>query len=121
MIDKTHQRRLLISISAAETADTVQVQVWHRLRSLGTLYPQPSADLLSDWRDIVQEVRLLVDRVRYQDNKARLLSVPITDSAERAAPELTVFEETALHTKSPGLEPAQVGETVCQMQAVKES
>ncbi len=76
---------LLISVSTAGAADSLRVQVWRKLRSLGALYLQQSVCLLPVRPDVIREVRRLADRIRHQGGTARVLSMAFTDPAEERA------------------------------------
>ncbi|WP_410573891.1 Chromate resistance protein ChrB [Amycolatopsis sp. cmx-4-61] len=73
---------LLISVSTAGAPDSLRVQVWRKLRSLGALYLQQSVCLLPAKPPVVRDVRRLADRVRHQGGTARVLSMAFTDPAE---------------------------------------
>jgi len=74
----------LISVSTAGAANSLRVQVWRKLRSLGGLYLQQSVCLLPDRPEVAREVRRLLDRVHHQDGTGQALHVELTDAAERA-------------------------------------
>jgi hypothetical protein len=76
---------LVISVSTAGGPDSLRVQVWRKLRSLGALYLQQSVCLLPARPEVVREVRRLADRVRHQGGTARVLVMTFTDPAEEAA------------------------------------
>jgi hypothetical protein len=76
---------LLISASTAGAPDSLRVQVWRKLRSLGALYLQQSVCLLPARPEVVREVRRLADRIRHQGGTARVLSMTFTDPAEEQA------------------------------------
>ncbi|WP_328615696.1 hypothetical protein OHS18_02125 [Amycolatopsis sp. NBC_00355] len=76
---------LLISVSTAGAPDSLRVQVWRKLRSLGALYLQQSVCLLPARPEVVREIRGLADRVRHQGGTARVLSMTFTDPAEEEA------------------------------------
>jgi hypothetical protein len=76
---------LVISVSTAGAADSLRVQVWRKLRSLGALYLQQSVCLLPARQQVVREVRRLADRVRHQGGTARVLPMTFTDSTEEQA------------------------------------
>ncbi|MGW4523833.1 Chromate resistance protein ChrB [Amycolatopsis sp. NPDC004378] len=76
---------LVISVSTAGAPDSLRVQVWRKLRSLGALYLQQSVCLLPARPEVVREVRRLVDRVRHQGGTARVLPMQFTDPAEEQA------------------------------------
>ncbi|KFU82165.1 Chromate resistance protein ChrB [Amycolatopsis lurida] len=73
---------LVISVSTAGAPDSLRVQVWRKLRSLGALYLQQSVCLLPARAEVAREVRRLVDRVRHQGGTARVLPMAFTDPAE---------------------------------------
>ncbi|MBK1787378.1 Chromate resistance protein ChrB [Prauserella cavernicola] len=76
---------LVVSVSTAGGPDSLRVQVWRKLRSLGALYLQQSVCLLPERTEVATEVRRLVDRVRSQGGSARVLSMAFTDAAEQQA------------------------------------
>ena len=76
---------LVISVSTAGGPDSLRVQVWRKLRSLGALYLQQSVCLLPARPEVVREVRRLADRVRHQGGTARVLTMTFTDPAEEEA------------------------------------
>lgn len=78
-------RWLVVSVSTAGAPDSLRVQVWRKLRSLGALYLQQSVCLLPGTPAVVREIRRLVDRVRRQGGTARVLSMAFTDEAEERA------------------------------------
>ncbi|WP_410592379.1 Chromate resistance protein ChrB [Amycolatopsis sp. lyj-23] len=73
---------LLISVSTAGAPDSLRVQVWRKLRSLGALYLQQSVCLLPAEPPVLRDIRRLADRVRHQGGTARVLSMAFTDPAE---------------------------------------
>ena len=87
---------LVISVSTAGAPDSLRVQVWRKLRSLGALYLQQSMCLLPARPPVVREIRRLVDRVRHQGGAARVLSMAFTEPAEEQAviAELNVARDT---------------------------
>lgn len=76
---------LVISVSTAGAPDSLRVQVWRKLRSLGALYLQQSVCLLPARAEVVREIRRLADRVRHQGGTARVLSMTFSDAAEEEA------------------------------------
>lgn len=72
---------LLISASTAGASDSLRVQVWRKLRSLGALYLQQSVCLLPAQPKVVTQLRRLADRVRHQGGTIRVLSMAFTDPA----------------------------------------
>lgn len=76
---------LVISVSTAGAPDSLRVQVWRKLRSLGALYLQQSVCLLPARPQVVREIRRLADRVRHQGGTARVLPMAFTDPAEERA------------------------------------
>ncbi|MFJ8914184.1 Chromate resistance protein ChrB [Amycolatopsis sp. NPDC102389] len=76
---------LVISVSTAGAPDSLRVQVWRKLRSLGALYLQQSVCLLPARPEVVREIRRLIDRVRHQGGTARTLPMAFTDPAEEQA------------------------------------
>lgn len=86
MTDESDSRDwLVISVSTAGGPDSLRVQVWRKLRSLGALYLQQSVCLLPARAEVVREIRRLLDRVRHQGGTARALSMAFTDPAEERA------------------------------------
>jgi hypothetical protein len=73
---------LVISVSTAGAPDSLRVQVWRKLRSLGALYLQQSVCLLPARPAVLREVRRLTDRVRHQGGTARVLPMTFTDPAD---------------------------------------
>lgn len=69
----------MISVSTAGAADSLRVQVWRKLRSLGALYLQQSVCLLPARDQVVREIRRLVDRIHHQGGQARVLRMAFTD------------------------------------------
>ncbi|MFX0577569.1 Chromate resistance protein ChrB [Nocardia nepalensis] len=76
---------LLVSVATANSANSLRVQVWRKLKSLGALYLQQSVCLLPDRPPVQREVRRLAARVREQGGSARVLSMAFTDPAEELA------------------------------------
>ena len=76
---------VLISVSTAGAADSLRVQVWRKLRSLGALYLQQSVCLLPGRPEVVKEVRRLADRIRRQGGAVRVLSMRFTIPGEEQA------------------------------------
>lgn len=76
-------------MSTAGAANSLRVQVWRKLRSLGAQYLQQSVCLLPARTEVVRDVRRLVDRVHRQGGSARVLRMAFTDPAE----EQTVITE----------------------------
>jgi hypothetical protein len=83
--ESSQREWLLVSVSTARAPDTLRVQVWRKLRSLGALYLQQSVCLLPARSEVVREVRRLVDRVRHQGGTARVLSMAFTVPGEEEA------------------------------------
>ena len=75
----------MISVSTAGAPDSLRVQVWRKLRSLGALYLQQSVCLLPAREQVVREVRRLAGRVRDQGGAARVLAMTFTDPTEEQA------------------------------------
>lgn len=75
----------MISVSTAGAPDSLRVQVWRKLRSLGALYLQQSVCLLPAREQVVREVRRLARRVRDQGGAARVLPMTFTDPTEEQA------------------------------------
>ncbi|MFF1612338.1 Chromate resistance protein ChrB [Amycolatopsis sp. NPDC058278] len=84
-IEPGKQGWLVISVSTAGAPDSLRVQVWRKLRSLGALYLQQSVCLLPARPEVVREIRRLVDRVRHQGGTARMLPMAFTEPAEEHA------------------------------------
>ncbi|KDN21527.1 Chromate resistance protein ChrB [Amycolatopsis rifamycinica] len=76
---------LVISVSTAGAPDSLRVQAWRKLRSLGALYLQQSVCLLPARPPVVREIRRLADRIRHQGGTARVLPMAFTDPAEERA------------------------------------
>jgi hypothetical protein len=74
-IEPREQGWLVISVSTAGAPDSLRVQVWRKLRSLGALYLQHSVCLLP----------VRPDRVRHQGGTVRVLPMAFTDPAEEQA------------------------------------
>jgi hypothetical protein len=84
-VESDNQGWLVISVSTAGAPDSVRVQVWRKLRSLGALYLQHSVCLLPARPPVMREIRRLADRVRHQGGTARVLPMAFTDPAEERA------------------------------------
>jgi len=82
--ESEHLGWLLISVSTAGAANSLRVQVWRKLRSLGGLYLQQSVCLLPDRPEVARQVRRLLDRVYHQGGTGQALHVELTDAAELA-------------------------------------
>nr|WP_166639476.1 Chromate resistance protein ChrB [Amycolatopsis sp. SID8362] len=76
---------MVISVSTAGAPDSLRVQVWRKLRSLGALYLQQSVCLLPARPPVVREIRRLADRVRHQGGTARVLPMAFTAPGEEDA------------------------------------
>ncbi|MEV4052045.1 Chromate resistance protein ChrB [Amycolatopsis sp. NPDC049688] len=76
---------LVVSVSTAGAPDSLRVQVWRKLRSLGALYLQQSVCLLPARPPVVQEIRRLTIRIRHQGGTVRVLSMTFTDPGEEQA------------------------------------
>ena len=73
----------MVSVSTAGAVDSLRVQVWRKLRSLGALYLQQSVCLLPVRDKTVREVGRLADRIRRQGGTARVMRMRFADpSAE---------------------------------------
>lgn len=92
MSDVTHERWLLMSVSTAGAPDSLRVQVWRKLRSLGALYLHQGTCLLPARQSVVRETRRLADRIRHQGGSARILQMEFVDEAE----EQSVIDEFSL-------------------------
>ncbi len=75
----------MISVSTAGAPDSLRVQVWRKLRSLGALYLQQSVCLLPARPPVVREIRRLADRVRHQGGTARVLPMAFTGPGDEQA------------------------------------
>ena len=49
----------MVSVSTADAAASLRVQVWRKLRSLGALYLQQSVCLLPATADVARDVRTM--------------------------------------------------------------
>jgi ChrB-like protein len=76
---------LLLTVSTAGAPDSLRVQVWRRLRSLGALYLHQSVCLLPDRPETARALGRLLDRVRHGGGSGRLLHVALTGPGEEAA------------------------------------
>ncbi len=76
---------LLLTVSTAGAPDSLRVQVWRRLRSLGALYLHQSVCLLPDRPETARAVHRLLDRVRHGDGSGRLLHLALSSPGEEAA------------------------------------
>jgi len=74
-----------VTVSTGGAPGSLRVAVWRKLRSLGALYLHQSVSLLPARRDVVREVRRLIDRVRAQGGTARALPIRFDDPAEEEA------------------------------------
>ena len=73
---------MLVSVSTSGAANTLRVQVWRKLKSLGALYVQQSVCLLPDREPVRTQIRRLAGRVREQGGHARVLTIRFDDPAE---------------------------------------
>lgn len=76
---------LLLTVSTAGAPDSLRVQVWRRLRSLGALYLHQSVCLLPDRPETARALGRLLDRVRHGGGSGRLLHVALSGPGEEAA------------------------------------
>jgi hypothetical protein len=76
---------LLLTVSTAGAPDSLRVQVWRRLRSLGALYLQQGVCLLPDRTETTRALGRLADRVRHGGGTARLLHLSLSAPGEEAA------------------------------------
>jgi|SRR3954447_3375570 len=83
--DTKSERWLLVTVSTAGAPGSLRVAVWRKLRSLGALYIHQSVCLLPARREVVRDVRRLIDRVRSQGGTARSVTMRFDDPAEEDA------------------------------------
>jgi hypothetical protein len=76
---------LLLTVSTAGAPDSLRVQVWRRLRSLGALYLHQSVCLLPERPETARALHRLLDRVRHGGGSGRLLHVALSSPGEEAA------------------------------------
>jgi ChrB-like protein len=76
---------LLLTVSTAGAPDSLRVQVWRRLRSLGALYLQQGVCLLPARDETSRALDRLADRVRHGGGTARLLHITMSAPEEEAA------------------------------------
>jgi hypothetical protein len=74
----------VVSASTAGASDSLRVQVWRKLRSLGALYLQQSVCLLPARERPVREVRRLSDRIRREGGTSRVLRMAFADPQEES-------------------------------------
>jgi hypothetical protein len=75
---------LLLTVSTAGAPDSLRVQVWRRLRSLGALYLHQSVCLLPDRPETARALARLLDRIRHDGGSGRLLHAALTGPGEEA-------------------------------------
>jgi hypothetical protein len=71
-------------MSTAGAPDSLRVQVWRKLRSLGALYLQQSVCLLPAREKPIREVRRLADRVQRDGGTARVLRMTFANPQDEA-------------------------------------
>jgi hypothetical protein len=76
---------LLLTVSTAGAPDSLRVQVWRRLRSLGALYLQQGVCLLPARPETARALDRLADRVRHGGGTARLLHLTLSAPGEEAS------------------------------------
>jgi hypothetical protein len=76
---------LLLTVSTAGAPDSLRVQVWRRLRSLGALYLQQGVCLLPARPETTRALDRLADRVRHGGGTARLLHITVSAPEEEAS------------------------------------
>ena len=76
---------LLLTVSTAGAPDSLRVQVWRRLRSLGALYLQQGVCLLPARPETTRALDRLAARVRHGGGTARLLHITMPAPEEEAA------------------------------------
>jgi hypothetical protein len=76
---------LMLTVSTAGAPDSLRVQVWRRLRSLGALYLQQGVCLLPARPETSRALDRLAGRVRHGGGTARLLHITMPVSEEEAA------------------------------------
>jgi hypothetical protein len=76
---------LLLTVSTAGAPDSLRVQVWRRLRSLGALYLHQSVCLLPDRPETARAVHRLLDRVHHDGGSGRLLHLTLSSPGEEGA------------------------------------
>jgi hypothetical protein len=76
---------LLLTVSTAGAPDSLRVQVWRRLRSLGALYLQQGVCLLPARPETSRALDRLADRVRHGGGTARLLHITMPAPEEEAS------------------------------------
>jgi hypothetical protein len=76
---------LLLTVSTAGAPDSLRVQVWRRLRSLGALYLHQGVCLLPGRPETTRALDRLTDRVRHSSGTARLLHITLPTPGEEAA------------------------------------
>jgi hypothetical protein len=76
---------LLLTVSTAGAPDSLRVQVWRRLRSLGALYLHQSVCLLPDRPETQRAIRRLLDRIHHDGGSGRLLHITLPDPDQEHA------------------------------------
>lgn len=86
---------LLLTVSTGGAPDSLRVQVWRRLRSLGALYLHQGVCLLPGRPEITRALDRLADRIRHGGGTARLLHITLSAPGEEAAVIAEFQEERA--------------------------
>ena len=73
-----------MSVSTAGAPDSLRVQVWRKLRSLGALYLHQAVCLLPARERPVREVHRLADRIRRAGGTVRVLPMRFSDEQAEA-------------------------------------
>jgi hypothetical protein len=73
---------LLLAVSTAGGSDSLRVQVWRRLRSLGGVYLQQSVCLLPARPELRREAGRLIAKVAAGGGTSRCLSITVDDPGE---------------------------------------
>lgn len=76
---------VLLTVSTAGAPDSLRVQVWRRLRSLGALYLHQGVCLLPARPETARALDRLTDRIRHGGGTARLLHITVSTPDEEAA------------------------------------
>lgn len=76
---------LLLTVSTAGALDSLRVQVWRRVRSLGALSLHQGTYLLPARPETTRALDRLADRVRHGGGTARLLHITLPAPEEEAA------------------------------------
>ena len=86
---------LLLTVSTAGAPDSLRVQVWRRLRSLGALSLHQGTYLLPARPETARAIDRLTGRVRHGGGTARLLHIALPEPEEEAAVIAEFQEERA--------------------------